>query len=246
MVQLHLTVRKMAENTAYLESTASAEILENVAWKKEILKAKKLFEATAQVPSPSKDFTQIIITEKGVVWRRWKITLRGISQGAAPAPSETAMSHEDFKYDSTLQGDIERIFGPEVLRQIQRILSGSTDELSKLPEKVMIGIASYLDLQSVTQLSHVNRHLREVCNSNPLWESLYYTHQGTPNDEVRALAREIGWKKVFFMNKLQLQKELSRRRRIHSPHGHSHSTNGGSEPANSHQSPSSTFLTQSF
>lgn len=229
----------MAENTAYLDSTASQELLEQVSWKKEILRAKKLFEATAQVPSPSKDFTQILVTERGVVWRRWKITMRGFAQGGAPSPSELAMSHEDFKYDTTLQDEIKRIFGPEVLRQIQRILAGSTDELSKLPEKIMVHIATYLDLQSVTQLSQVNRHLREVCNSNPLWEKLYRAHQGTPSEEITSLAREIGWKEIFFMNKLQLQKEVSRRRRLHS-----HATNGTA--SSGQQSPSSTFLTQAF
>lgn len=221
---------------ANLDNSISDEVMAKVARKKEILKAKKLFEATAQVPSPSKDFTQIILTERGVVWRKWKITLRGISQGAAPAPSEEALSHEDFQYDSTLQGEIERIFGPEVLRQIKRILAGSHDELSKLPEKTMVQICSCLDLQSIMQLSRVNRHLREVCTSNSLWEKLYRIHQGVPSDEVSALAKEVGWKTVFFMNKLQLQKELSRRRRLHP--GHTHVNNGTSD------STSTTFLTQ--
>lgn len=218
---------------ANLDNSISDEVMAKVARKKEILKAKKLFEATAQVPSPSKDFTQIILTERGVVWRKWKITLRGISQGAAPAPSEEALSHEDFQYDSTLQGEIERIFGPEVLRQIKRILAGSQDELSKLPEKTMVQICSCLDLQSIMQLSRVNRHLREVCTSNSLWEKLYRIHQGVPSDEVSVLAKEVGWKTVFFMNKLQLQKELSRRRRLHP--GHTHVNN---------DSTSMTFLTQ--
>lgn len=220
---------------ANLDNSRSDEIMAKVARKKEILKAKKLFEATAQVPSPSKDFTQIILTERGVVWRKWKITLRGISQGAAPAPSEEALSHEDFQYDSTLQTEIERIFGPEVLRQIKRILAGSQDELSKLPEKTMVQICTCLDLQSIMQLSRVNRHLREVCTSNSLWEKLYRIHQGVPSDEVSALAKEVGWKTVFFMNKLQLQKELSRRRRLHS--GHTHVNNGTSDGT------STTFLT---
>ena len=86
-----------------LDSQASDEVLKRVTLKKEILGAKKLFEATAQVPSPLKDFTQIVITERGIVWRKWKISLRGVSQGAVPQPSEEVMLHEDFQYDSTLQ-----------------------------------------------------------------------------------------------------------------------------------------------
>ena len=76
-----------------------------------------------------------------------------------------------------IQSDVEHIFGEEVLRRIQRILAGSYDSLSLLPEKLSLKVCSYLDLQSVAHLSQVNRHLREVCNSNQLWESLYYDHQ---------------------------------------------------------------------
>lgn len=86
-----------------LDTHVSDEVLKKMTLKKEILNAKKLFEATAQVPSPSKDFTQIIVTEKGMVWRKWKISLRGVSQGAVPQPSEEVMLHEDFHYHDTLQ-----------------------------------------------------------------------------------------------------------------------------------------------
>ncbi len=228
------------------ETSVAREALETMAFKKRVLKAKKLFEAAAQVPSPHKDWAQIVITEGGVVWRRWKITLRGVVHGAAPSPSpsEVAMTHEDFMYDTTLQNEVERIFGADVTRQMLRILSGSTDELSKLPEDIMVNIVTYLDLQSIAHLSQVNRHLREVCNSNPLWKQLFLVHQGSSNEEVQALATEVGWKEVFYMNKLQLQKELSRRRRLHSPqHHHSHPDGATTPPQ---QSPSSTFLTQNF
>ncbi len=239
-VQLQLASQGIMD--ALKDTSASREALESMAFKKRVLKAKKLFEAAAQVPSPQKDWAQILVTEGGVVWRKWKISLRGVSHGTAPMPSptEVAMTHEDFKYDTTLQDEVERIFGADAMRQIQRILSGSTDELSKLPEGIMVRIATYLDLQSITHLSQVNCHLREVCGSNPLWKQLYQTHQGQPSEEVRALAEEVGWKEVYYMNKLQLQKELSRRRRLHSPHAHD------TPPTHAHQSPSSTFLTQSF
>ena len=75
------------------------------------------------------------------------------------------------------QGDVERIFGAEVLSRIQRILAGSYDDLSLLPDKIILQICSYLDLQSIAQLSLVNRHLMAMCSSNQLWEALYYDHQ---------------------------------------------------------------------
>lgn len=76
----------------------------------------------------------------------------------------------------------------------------------------MIRICSLLDLQSIAQLSHVNRYLRGLCSSDKLWSLLYVQHQGNPTAEICVLANDMGWKKVFYMSKLQLQKELSRRR----------------------------------
>ena len=186
--------------------------------KRAIIRAKKLFEATNQVPSPSKDFCQLLVTQKGVVWRRWKITLRNISV-RAPSPSEYVMSYEDFLEDKSLVAELETIFGVETVEHVKRIIEGSNDILSCLSEQLVIRIASFLDLQSVNHLSQVNRRLREVCNSDGMWETLYCTHQGKPSPAIRALAFELGWKVVFFMNKLQLQKELSRRRRAHIPEG---------------------------
>ena len=106
---------------------------------------------------------------------------------------------------------------------MHRILAGNHDDLSRLPEKVLQNICLHLDLQSLTQLSMVNAHMREVCNSEELWGRLYTVHQGTPSEEVVGLAQEVGWKTVFFMNKIQLQKEVSRRRRVHSPQPDQHS-----------------------
>ena len=97
--------------------------------------------------------------------------------------------------------------------KVKRAASGNWDIFQRLSEDLLVAIVSLLDLQSIAQLSRVNQHLRELCNSNKLWETLYRIHQGQPSREICSLAAELGWKTVFFMNKLQLQKEVSRRRR---------------------------------
>lgn len=180
--------------------------------KRAVLSAKKLFEATKQVPSPSKDYCQLLVTTKGVVWRRWKITIRNISV-KVPSPQESIMSYEDFLDDTSFMAELENIFGHDTLQHVRNVLEGCDDRLSCLPVRSLIRIATHLDLQSVLSMSQVNKHLREVCDSDDMWEALYCTHQGEPSLQVRALAFELGWKVVYFMNKLQLQKELSRRRR---------------------------------
>ena len=107
---------------------------------------------------------------------------------------------------------MKRAFGDSTYTHIVRIISGSNDPLSCAPEPLMIRICSMLDLQSVSQLSQVNRYLRRLCTSDKLWSILYAQHQGNPTTEISFLAGDIGWMKVFYMSKLQLQKELSRRR----------------------------------
>ena len=208
----------LAAAEAKIQAASSVDLAtkQSIIDNRTVLRSKKLFEISGQVPTPSKDFCQLLITEKGVVWRRWKITLRNIAL-QAPSPSEEIMSHEDLFEDKSFVTELEGIFGAEVLEQVKRIIEGSNDILSCLPEKLLIHLATFLDLQSVNNLSRTNRHLRELCNSDNMWEALYCTHQGQPSPAVSALSFELGWKVVFFMSKLQLQKELSRRRRLHTP-----------------------------
>ena len=122
--------------------------------------------------------------------------------------------------------------------KVKRIASGNWDIFLRLGEDLVVKIVTLLDLQSIENLARVNRHFREVCQSNKLWEALYKTHQGWPSHEITALARELGWRTVFFMNRLQLQKELSRRRK---------NISDGDERADASEnlSPDNTFLTES-
>lgn len=104
---------------AYLSSRASDDLLEHVAWKKQITQARKLFETTKQAPSPSKDYVHVLVTERGVVLRRFPITLRGVTQGAVPSPTEKIATLDEFKIDTDLQSEIGRIFGLETLNHVR-------------------------------------------------------------------------------------------------------------------------------
>lgn len=99
-------------------SSTSDEVMAQVAWKKQVTHAKKLFETTTQAPSPSKDYVHILVTERGVIHRRFPITLRGVSQGAIPTPTEKIMTLEDFVIDADFQNEIGRTFGKETLDQV--------------------------------------------------------------------------------------------------------------------------------
>ena len=88
-----------------LDNESGEKILAKVAMRKEILKARTLFEASTQVASPSKDYCNIVVTKKGVVWRKWKITLRGLTSGRAPIPQpvEEFMTYTEYKFSDSIQ-----------------------------------------------------------------------------------------------------------------------------------------------
>lgn len=171
-----------------------------------------LFEKTGQAPSPSKDFHQLLVTENLVILRTWRISVRK-DQRYIP-PSQRKVPLEEFDEDITLQTDISRIFGEETLRLVHSIVC--KDWLARLPKNVLIRIASFLDLVDIARLGSVCKSLRKVCSSDELWEKIFITHCDTITDETRALAKEVGWKKVFFTNKLQLQVQMRRRKERHS------------------------------
>lgn len=119
--------------TAYLPSQGSDEIMQEVSRKKQITQAKKLFELTKQAPSPSKDYVQVLVTEGGVVLRRVPITVRGVTQGAVPAPTEKVLSLEEFTMDTDTQAEVGRTFGSEALKQVDIALLSIFSLVQKKP-----------------------------------------------------------------------------------------------------------------
>lgn len=196
---------------------ATGSLAEEMARKKEIKSAKKLYEKSGQAPSPSKDYCYLVVTTKGMVYSRLIITLRNRAQGWCPRPQEVVMSHEDFGFDKSFQSELEAVFGSKSMKHIKRIVSGCHDVFICLPEDLTVRVILYLDLQSIARLSQTSQHFRELCNSDELWKQLYVLHQGQPSTDIQVIAKEIGWKKLFFTNKLQIQKEVSRLRRKNDP-----------------------------
>lgn len=171
-----------------------------------------LFEKTGQAPSPSKDFHQLLVTENQVILRTWRISIRK-DQRYIP-PSQRKVPLAEFDEDMLLQTDISRIFGEDTLRLVHGIVC--KDWLARLPKNIVIHIASFLDLVDIARLGSVCRSLHKVCSSDELWEKIFLSHCDTITDETRALAQDVGWKKVFFTNKLQLRVQMRRRKERHS------------------------------
>ncbi|XP_003218331.2 F-box only protein 36 [Anolis carolinensis] len=169
-----------------------------------------LFEARGQAPAPSKDFYQLIVTKKEVIFRWWKISLR--SEYREARPGELRESHEDFLDDPSLQIQIAIIFGADTLDHTFNMCRGKFDYLVRLPDQLLLRIISYLELEDIASLSQVSHRFATICNSDKLWEMIVQNVSGKITREMRSLAQEVGWKQFFFTNKIQLQLQLRRRR----------------------------------
>lgn len=165
-----------------------------------------IFERTGQAPSPSKDFHQLLVSNTHVTLRGWKVSVRK-DQRLIP-PSQRKIAWGEFDEDTRMQSEITRIFGEDALSQVHALICG--DWLIRLPVDLIVRLCTYIDLEDVARLAQVCRKMRDICSSDLLWERIYRAHCDTVTEEVISLATEVGWQRLFFTNKLQLQKEMRR------------------------------------
>ncbi|XP_041069904.1 F-box only protein 36-like isoform X6 [Carcharodon carcharias] len=104
------------------------------------------------------------------------------------------------------------IFGNEVLKYVCNLCQHQFDYLNRIPEGLLMYIISFLELEDIARFSQTSRKFETACNSDKLWEHIVSRYCDTITPEMKALALEVGWKEIFFTNKLQLQKKIRRRR----------------------------------
>ncbi|XP_074954916.1 F-box only protein 36 isoform X1 [Phalacrocorax aristotelis] len=194
-----------------------------------------VFERRGRAPAPSRDLCQLVVTRREVVqplplllsvsanvrsdstfllpkviFRWWKISLR--NEFRESRPGEIKESQEDFLGDSSLHIQIAIVFGAKVLEHVLSLCRGNYDFLERLPVPLLLYIISFLELEDIASLSQVSHRFEMICNSNVLWENIVENLCDTITPEMKELAHEMGWKKFFFTNRLQLQLQLRRRR----------------------------------
>ncbi|XP_015336984.1 F-box only protein 36 isoform X2 [Marmota marmota marmota] len=172
-----------------------------------------LFEIVGQGPAPSKDYYQLLVTRSEIIFRWWKISLR--SEYRSSKPGETKETHEDFLENSHLQIQIALIFGARILDYVFNMCEGKFDFLRRLSDDLLLYIISYLDLEDIARLSQTSRRFAKLCTSDILWEQIVQSSCDTITSDMRALAEDIGWRHMFFTNKLQLQRQLRKRKQMH-------------------------------
>ncbi|XP_034558267.1 F-box only protein 36b [Notolabrus celidotus] len=169
-----------------------------------------LFEISGQGPPPDKTFYHFSITKSQMIWRWWQISLRAVDRNTRPG--ELKQSHQDFLDDTEQQSEVRLVFGRRILQYTTALCQGHYDYLQRLPESLLLYIMRYLELEDVSQLGQTSRRFRQLCWSEGFWEQAMHRHCNTVPAEVASLAVEVGWRRIFFTSKLQLQKLLSRRR----------------------------------
>ncbi|XP_036713209.1 F-box only protein 36 [Balaenoptera musculus] len=168
-----------------------------------------LFEIVGQGPAPSKDYYQLLVTRSQVIFRWWKISLR--SEYRSTKPGETKETHEDFLENSQLQVQIALIFGARILDYVFNLCEGKFDFLEWLSDDLLLSILSYLDLEDIARLSQTSHRFAKLCTSDKLWEQIVQSACDHITPDMRALAQDMGWRQMFFTNKLQLQRHLRKR-----------------------------------
>lgn len=169
-----------------------------------------LFEMSAQAPPPSKDYYQLLVTNSMVIWRCWRISLRSESRNVHP--SEEKNTYQDFLDDLNLQVHVSVIFGNGILKYVCGLCQQQFDYLERLPKDLLLSVILCLELEDIARLSQTSKAFKKICNSDELWENIVLRYCDTITSEMRALAFDVGWKEIFFTNKLQLQKKIYRRR----------------------------------
>ncbi|XP_014677852.1 PREDICTED: F-box only protein 36-like [Priapulus caudatus] len=171
-----------------------------------------LLDASDQAPAPSKDFCQLYITTNDeVIWRWWKISLRNEEK---LYPGELKDNYEDFLDDERIQNEIKRVFGNNMLEYVKGLVEGHIDYLCRLPRRALLHVVSLLDLPDISKIAQTSKQFQEICWSDDLWSILYHRSSNQPvTEEVESLAKQMGWRNMFFTNKLQLRVKLSQQKR---------------------------------
>ncbi|XP_043989018.1 F-box only protein 36b [Gambusia affinis] len=170
-----------------------------------------LFETSGRGPPPIKDYYHFFVTKSEIIWRWWKISPRMVDRQTKPGEVKESLS--DFLEDTDLQREVRVVFGEHVLEFTKALCEGHYNYLDRLSDPLLLRIINFLELEDVLQLGWTSRKFQQLCGTEEFWEQAMRRSSCSISDEVASLAKEMGWRTIFFTNKLQLQRLLSRRRR---------------------------------
>ncbi|XP_053311119.1 F-box only protein 36-like [Spea bombifrons] len=129
-----------------------------------------LYEAQCPAPAPSKDFHHFIVTQKEVILRSWKISVRAEERKALP--KEVKKTHSEFLLEEEMQKQIKKIFGKDTADYVLNLCRGHCDFLVRIPYNLKIRILSFLDANDIKHLSDTCKTFQKLCSSDEFWEKI--------------------------------------------------------------------------
>ncbi|KAM8976538.1 F-box only protein 36-like [Pelodytes ibericus] len=129
-----------------------------------------LYEIQGQSPSPSKDFHHFIVTQKEVILRSWKISVR--AENRKMLPREIRKTHCEFLLEDELHKQLQKIFGKDTVEYVLNLCKGHCDFIVRIPDSLKIYILSFLDTHDIKQLSETCKMFQKLCSSEEFWENI--------------------------------------------------------------------------
>ncbi|KAK1167866.1 F-box only protein 36-like [Acipenser oxyrinchus oxyrinchus] len=177
-----------------------------------LLKEDKLYEFSQQAPSPCKDFYQLLVTKKEVVWRVWKVSNPYKRERAQPG--EERKSHNDFLVDDHLQGHIKTVFGSEMLAYVMNLCQQRIDYLVRLPKSLATHILSFLEWEDIKSMSKTCKRFQQLCSSDGLWECAERSHCSSGSLMIEGVSSAIQKKLLIFHRRHALLNQARQQRRM--------------------------------
>ncbi|CBY22303.1 unnamed protein product [Oikopleura dioica] len=171
---------------------------------------KILYTEQKQLPPPLKDYVTLNVTQDEIVIHHIRICAASLRhpQMAGSMNKTHKASMSDFLNYGDLENKIVDWFGQPTLDIVKERAKGNIDFLNRLPEEAKIAILTRLPLEELPKMGLLNKEFAELCKSNELWEKMCEQNGITIDENVRSLGLQIGFKKIFFSNKVEIQRHI--------------------------------------
>ncbi|XP_011385699.1 F-box only protein 36-like isoform X3 [Pteropus vampyrus] len=107
-------------------------------------------------------------------------------------------------------GQMQKVFGKEVLDYSLNLGQGKLDLLVRMPDNIILQIFSFLDMDDIEQLSKTCKKFQKMCSNEEFWEKFGALQDKHPFD-----AKKIGittYKKLLALHQNAAQQKLTQRR----------------------------------
>lgn len=158
--------------------------------------------------SPSKDYISIQMSQSDVIIHKFRISPINLKlQCGSSSVITEKVSMEEFR-NGELHQNIEFYFGQLTLEHMINLANGKLDLFSHLPRKLLLKILNELSIEDLFSVSLTTKFFQNLCNDDIVWINKNKESGIDFNPELKKLGHEIGFKNLYFMNKIERQRRL--------------------------------------